>query len=328
MAYTPTIEGLFRSSNNKDFTANTIETFFLVRSDKNFEDDLQPQQVKDKVESEGRWNDSYVQLMFFVESDNKAKMLQLVFDDSSMSMDHLREVKMISNIFSYLQAEDNNLSIQQRLFFSTLLSQMFGHSRSILSLLKSLNIDIQRNNELENVEKVRLLHRYKIYLQALKDEPSIKNSISSPLNPENEADKEKIAQTLKKPYYVTPEYIKLVKDKDNFYWDIILENFQARFDNSDHNLKNMSIRSGEQTYSLELSNYTLFNGYQTLPKYFTLQNQSSTIIQTLAIKQRQLRPNSFADLFQEFKNTIMENTSKNSKSGQSAKQFFKNEIIL
>ncbi len=356
-SYTPTFEGLLRNSRNQDLGANTIEIMYMLKfqeqtaatekpvagadNDKLL---IAPTAVENKpteIESKkpaplpgqrneiATWHKLYFKLIFAIENENRVRLLQAQYEEPRMHLKDVKRLSYFSNIFYNLKSNSEKSTIEQRLFNSILLSFVVNHSQTLIKLLKEIDPSLHFNKELENTEKIRLLQRYKIYLQTLEDDPEIRDVLTSPLAPESVLEKEKVQLVLQKNHYNNPGYMKLLKRNSRFFWEMSLPNIQASFANDDHRINFLNVTLDGKQHHFKFYDHMLFGGIHDLPKYIVYRNDNrSFVVQTLSVKHYNYRPNTFHKKHQKYREALLENVKKSSSEEKPFITIFKPSFIL
>jgi len=326
--YTPTVEGLFRNSSNKEISSNTVVFKYMIKKTVSTVSSQSNQSLGTNATSMQRPLSQpqplYLKLIFSLEEEGKINMIQVLYSKSTMAEEDLLDVAMISDLEQHLVSNPGQ-NIRKGLLYSLILSMGLNNSSSIINFLKNLNIGIHKNDELVFAQKAELLNKYKNYLQTVKDDPDIKAALVSPLSPESLEDRHNIQEILKQSHYRNMGYIKLQKENSEFYWNIKMENFEARFSNEKHQLREMKLVHSDQIFELKFSHYILYDGIHELPKFMIFKGLSDVLlIQALSVSHLNLKRNYLNNRYQSYKKKMEKVSTESSQS----KSFIKPSFLI
>ena len=171
------------------------------------------------------------------------------------------------------------------------------------------NQDFELNREVMNAEKVSLLRKYQKYLKVVKEDKEMSEELESPLNPADEAVRQQVNEIKQSRMYTPSQNVKLVRENGLFFWVVDLENFTARFFNHSHMLDFLTMNMGDGNLELKCSEYMLYDGRHTLPKYFIIKDIRDRLFKISMVKLRHYNKSSqkFMDRYKFFKKKISEN---------------------
>lgn len=331
LAAIPTVEGLFRNSNNADVDTDTIvirvkvekkakETLIIGDENKELEVTKEgessnveklPTEVTDKKESP-----IYLKLIFEQEDKKPIKLLQVVYENSQMTKEAIIKADLFKNL-NELTLKDQN---SERVLIYSLLT-MFGLNTSeiVSSLLKKHNVDYRSNKEMLDPEKHELMRKYKGYLEAVKKDDAIKDSLNSPLESEDEVEKEKLKEIMKRRMYLASNQVRLIRESGKFYWRVKLENLEARFSNVEQNLLNIMLNTPNGQIQSTVSDYVLLDGSHELPKNIIIKDiiDNTFHFQILSFSSFNSKNKTINQRYQEYLEMLQKSEVKSSESTNS-----------
>ena len=182
----PSVEALFKNGNNKEIATNGISVSFKIKRfhfDKKVEEENQAEEGVEPLPDE-----YFVKIYFYQEKENLERFLQLTYKNSNMKEEALAEYIYLPNILKRSLWKSNN-NVEKVLFNSVLMSLLLNKSDPLISFLKNNNQKFYKNRDLINFEKKRLLENYKKYLEKVDEDKTVKDSLVSPLKPEDVEEK-------------------------------------------------------------------------------------------------------------------------------------------
>jgi hypothetical protein len=274
VAAVPTAEGLFRNGNNKDIDGDMIVLTFiieehvnkkLIESSKVAET---TEQVEDKLLGE-KMGPRYFKIIYGTESEERVEAILVEYNRAKLSAKSVIDVKYFSNLIEKIKSDE---FIEREIFYSVLNMLALNDSRAIAQVLMRHNTNFNDNNKLLNEKKYKLLNDYKKYLQTVKEDESLKETLENPLKPEDNEKMETVKETMGMPLYQRDETVKLVRDNTDFYWQVGLENSFAKFDSKKQRLIEFVHNNGSSSIKINMGEYILFDGIHELPKYIFLKD--------------------------------------------------------
>jgi hypothetical protein len=140
-----------------------------------------------------------------------------------------------------------------------------------------------------------MLENYKEYLISTKEDPDLREELSSPLNPTDLEEKGKVLDLMKKNIYQKTNQVKLVKTQNEFRWNVDLGTINAEFSNEGHRLKKFNLQSNGNI-EVTTGDHVLFNGIHELPKVIIFKSSNDRVykIRFLSLKHYQSYKKSFS----------------------------------
>ena len=273
-AAVPTAEGLFRNGSNKDIDGDMIVLTFiieehvnkkLIESSKVAET---TEQVEDKLLGE-TMGPRYFKIIYGTESEERIEAILVEYNRAKLSAKSVVDVKYFSNLIEKIKSDE---FIEREIFYSVLNMLALNDSRAIAHVLTRHNTNFNDNNKLLNEKKYKLLNDYKKYLQTVKEDESLKETLENPLKPEDNEKMETVKETMGMPLYKRDETVKLVRDNTDFFWQVGLENSLAKFDSKKQRLTEFVHNNGGSSIKINMGEYILFDGIHELPKFIFLKD--------------------------------------------------------
>ncbi|MDH5580308.1 MAG: hypothetical protein OEY33_00235 [Bdellovibrionales bacterium] len=281
----PTMEGLFRNVNSAEVEGELTLVRFMIE-ELNNESLLKQVKVEEQgpennVEPgmmENRVAPKFIKLLLSKESENKMGLVQLEFLDNKMKSSEVTRVKYISDIKDMV-ALDTSLS--RRIFYSLLLMYTMNDSVVIADTLKKVDMDFKTNEESIDEGKKDFLKKYKNYLEAIKQDPELKESVPNPLKPENPDELEFVKSLEKSSIYKESDKIQLVRKEGQFFWELGLNNINALFDNKTGRLNKLKLSFFGGDIEIRANDYLLFDGIHEAPKNIIIRNSDQRLFRVV-----------------------------------------------
>jgi hypothetical protein len=221
----------------------------------------------------------YIKIIFFVEKSGVIGAFQITYGDSQMQSSQIHDVKYIADLPKALTQE---ISPEKSLFYGALLMLATNHPDGMEAFIEKNGVKFNRNKTQVNEEKLALLKSYKEYLVNTKGKG--KGEAESPLNPPDPEERTKVIALFKSNTYTRSPNVELIKIGSEFFWKADWKNLQGLFTNEERRLKKFDYKNQDGEYSLEVSEFTLFNGINELPKFIEIKSEKglNTKIQIIA----------------------------------------------
>ncbi len=265
----PTPEGLFLNASNEEVEAETIVfTFKLTELEPEKEMVLvSPRDLeidKEKI-STLKQEPQYFRGIFQRLSEDSWEFLQAQYKLPSMKNDSLVHFYEGSRFIDFM-SKKTKLNPAQDLFYSSLMMIFLNEKRPFVKFLSQTNKNFKLNEQLINMEKRELYENYGKYLQAIKDDETLKDELISPLRPDDPEEMERVEKLINQPFYQNFPGISLVRDQKDFFLKLSLENFTAKFKNSNYQMQNFVFEDLGRRVSASFYDYVLLNGKHEVPK--------------------------------------------------------------
>lgn len=256
-AAVPTVEGLFRNSQNPDIEDSlavlTIRAQVETLSTKTESED---NEEKNEVEQE-KADFSYYKYLFDNSDLKLNRVLISKYDNSEMPMAELKGLEVRKDITEVKENEE--IKFEKRFINSILSMYGMNSSKMMSQIFKKYSGNFLTNEEVLNADKKELLNQYKEYLvkkneydkklKNLKESGALEqgeelkpeDEPKSPLVSEEEEEKTRIQNLISESMYKKGQHLKLVREGRDYYWDLEFNNLWARFTNENHELKKLKL---------------------------------------------------------------------------------------
>jgi hypothetical protein len=286
-ASVPTEEGLLKNLNNAGIPGNLITIKSMITSNA-----VGP--GSDLAKSD------YYKFIISLENPNAISLLQVAYSNGQMLNSQIRDVKYIPNMMDAIKKEKTP---EKGMFYSLFLMLATNRSEGAVLFLEKSGIQVIRNKNILNEEKMKLLRSYKSYLATTKG----KGDATSPLNPTDPQNKAKIVELFRSNTFQRARNIELVKRENEFVWKVDWKNITGYFSNEERRFRLMEYSTGENVIKAEASEYVLFNGTNELPKYITIKDAKGEIskIQILSLDTKINTDKKLSERYEESKKSIV-----------------------
>jgi len=298
LAAIPTVEGLFRNSSNREVAGEGIRISYSIEEQQNeillqktesesTDKELEVEMLKQKLEPV-----FIKQSILIGEDGNSLQSIKYIFNSAEMKNNNLINFKFAPSYNAKIISE---FDINKRVFESLKAMYLLNNSSIIGTLLREKGNGYKSNKDILDVEKVRLLERYKEYLIATKEDPDLREELSSPLNPTDLEERGKVLDLMKKNMYEKTNQVSLVKKKNLFRWKVDLGTILAEFSNEDHRLKKFNLQNNGQI-EVTTGDYILFDGLHELPKVIIFKGNNDRVykIRIISLKHYQTYKKTFS----------------------------------
>src|SRR3989339_70816 len=198
----PTVDALFRNSNNADLTGNLVKAKLIIREAK--ESETAGSAMSNETTASGSASVTsnasslattpyYFEFIFSV-AEGRMEVLQLEFSRPSMESRSLKKVTYLPNLLKRIKEDDQIVSSS---FYSLLMSLALNDSSGMMATISKILPGQQNNRQLLNEKKVELLKKYQSYLSAIKNDPFKEADLPNPMRPENPEEMETVKSILK-----------------------------------------------------------------------------------------------------------------------------------
>lgn len=251
-ASVPTVEGLLRNPSNGDVVQKTAVIRLSI--------ERKPEAIISEVDNVGFADKKshYVKYIFDTNLRTRVRAIQAVYKTKEMKAGDLVSVRYFNNI------ADEKIRREKRLFLAVLSSLILNRSEELMNYLKGISKDVMYNKENLDTAKKNLLSSYKRYLVDKKENSETERT--NPLKPELLEEKEKVDEIMRRPLFVKSGATKLKKKNNDFYWEVILDNFQGEFENESLKVRKMEFNNLSSIDQFTFENYLLIDGIHSFPK--------------------------------------------------------------
>lgn len=281
----PTEEGLLRNLNNADVSGNMITIKAMV----------QGSTLGNVTEAEGAKLD-YYKFVLSLENPSMISLLQVNYSNGQMLNSQIRDVKYISDLVGAIRKEK---SPERAMFYAALVMLTTNKSVGMEAFLEKSGIQIVKNKNITNEEKMKLLRSYKTYLLTNKG----KGEANSPLNPADPQAKAKALELFRANTFQRSKNIELTKMDNEFMWKVDWKTVQAYFSNEERRLRKLDFINGELNARLDASDYVQFNGINELPKFMIMRDTKgqTSKLQILSLETKINREKKLLERYEEAK---------------------------
>lgn len=251
-ASVPTEEGLLRNLNN----ANIPGVMVTLKAEvKKMGDDVGPQ--INRVD--------YYKWVFII--GDSISLFQINYNGSQMQNNQIQDVKLIGDL---ADAIEKNSSPDIGMFYGALTMLATNRSDIMESFIGRTGSLVVKNKAVLNEDKMKLIRTYRNYLLSTKG----KGEATSPLNPQDPAEKAKVVEIFKSNTFVRSKNVELVKEGNEFLWKADWKTVRAAFTNEERRLKYIEFSDVAAKARLDVSDYTLFNNVNEFPKNMLIKDSN------------------------------------------------------
>ncbi len=281
----PTEEGLLKNLNNANIPGNLITIKSAIQSGSS-------------IEAEAPKNDFY-KFVISIEAPGVYRMMQAQYASAQMQSAQLKDLKYIPDLIAAIKKEK---SAERGMFYSVLLMLAANKSEGMETFLEKAGINLVRNKDVLNEEKMRLLRSYRSYLANNKG----KGDSGSPLNPADPQAKVKTQELFRANTFERSKNIELTKLENEFVWKVDWKAIQAYFTNEERQLRTIEFNSPEGLVSITAQEYEILNGTNVFPKSVTLKDSKGVVskMQFSVLDIKANKDKKLSDRFEEAKKTF------------------------
>lgn len=282
LAAVPTEEGLLKNLNNAGIPGNLITIKAMVQG----------------PEVDGAKTD-YYRFQISLENPAVVSLLQVAYSNGQMLNSQMKDVKYIPDMVSAIKRDK---SVERGLFYAALMMLATNKSNGMEAFLEKNGIQIVRNKNILNEEKMKLLRAYRTYLANNKG----KGDANSPLNPPDPANKAKVVELFRANTFDRAKNIELTKIENEFVWKVDWKSTQGYFTNEDRRLRRLDYVNGDLNVRLDATEYIQFNGTNELPKFIFMKDSKglSSKMQILGLDTKTNREKKLAERYDELKKAL------------------------
>ena len=292
IASVPTEEGLLKNLNNAGIPGNLITIKAMAQS----AGGGQVGSVGTEIEAN---KTDYYKFVISLENPKSVGLLQVAYSNGQMLASQIRDVKYVPDLLAAIKKEK---TIERGLFYSVMMMLATNNSQGVELFLEKGGVQVVKNKNILNEEKMKLLRTYRTYLATIKG----KGEASSPLNPTDPQNKAKIIELFRANTFERSKNIELVKLENEFVWKVDWKSTKAYFSNEERRLRILDYTVADTTVKLEANDYVLFNGTNELPKMITFKDSRGMIskLQILSLDTKNNREKKLNERFDEAKKSI------------------------
>ncbi len=261
MAAVPTEEGLLKNLNNADIPGNLITIKAMLQAGATVGN------VAGAVEAP---KIDYYKFVISLENPSAISLLQIAYSNGQMLNSQIKDVKYIPDLVAAIRKEK---SPEKGLFNAIFMMLTTNRSQGMEAFLEKSGIQVVKNKNILNEEKMKLLKAYRNYLATNKG----KGEANSPLNPTDPQNKAKIIELFRANTFQRSKNIELVKIENEFFWRADWKSGLGYFSNEERRLRKFEYNLADTQIRIEASDYILFNGTNELPKAINLKDSKGIL---------------------------------------------------
>jgi hypothetical protein len=290
LAAVPTEEGLLKNLNNAGIPGNLITIKAMVQNSS--------PAVGAVSEAEASKAD-YYKFVISLENPNQVSLFQVTYSNSQMLNNQIREVKYIPDLLTAIKREKTP---EKGLFYAVMMMLTTNRSQGVEAFLEKSGVQIVRNKNILNEDKMKLLRTYRTYLANNKG----KGDANSPLNPADPQNKAKVLELFRANTFQRSKNIELTKIENEFLWKADWKSVKGYFTNEERRLRMIEYVFGDATIKLEAKDYILFNGTNELPKYVLFKDTKGQMakMQILSLDTKNNREKKLAERYEEARKSV------------------------
>lgn len=259
----PNMEGLFRNLSSGDATGNV--QILKLR--------MVPLEIDGQKENSEE--SKYIKMVFSIE-DSQVDLFQLEYKNANFSDSEVVRVRHFPSLNKVVMSDGN---IERSIFYGLLSMFATNLSKPLVFVLRKLDPDFLLNSNILNEEQVRIYSKQRRHLVSVRS-GATQASAPSPLRPATDDEKKKISETMNQDMYKKSENVNLVRENNNFYWQIKLSKIEALFSNKDFSILKLKIMQKESNYEYSFANYTMMSGESFLPQKIIYKNPNDKLFET------------------------------------------------
>lgn len=287
----PTEEGLLKNVNNAGIPGNLITIKAMVQNSS--------PSIGEVTGIEAIAKSDFFKFIISLENPNVMSLFQVHYSNGQMLNTQTKDVKYIPDLLLAIKKEKNQ---EKGMFYSALMMLATNQAQGMEAFLEKNGVQIVRNKNILNEEKMKLLRTYRTYLANNKG----KGDANSPLNPADPQNKAKVLELFRANTFQRSKNIELTKIENEFMWLADWKSVKGYFSNEERRLRILENTTNEGTIRLEARDYILFNGTNELPKYITFKDGKGavTTIQILGLDTKSNREKKLSERYEEARKIV------------------------
>lgn len=250
IAAIPTDEGLLRNPNNQIIAGQQVTLKAEVR--------------KQLEGGAGERVDHY-KFVFII--DDKISLLQINYSNSQMLASQIQDVKFIADLEDAIRKDRTP---ERGMFYGALAMLATNKADPIEAFIERTGSSIIKNKALMNEDKIKLIRTYRNYLLTTKG----KGEATSPLNPQDPAEKAKVVEIFKSNTFTRSKNIELVKEGNEFLWKADWKSVVGYFTNEERRLKSLEYSDVVAKVRMEAGEYAMLNNVNEFPRSLFLRDSA------------------------------------------------------
>ncbi len=288
-AAVPTEEGLLKNLNNAGIPGNLITIKALVQG----------------PEIEGVKTD-YYKFLISLENPNAISLVQIAYSNGQMLNTQMKDIKYLPDMVAAIKKEK---SVERGMFYAALVMLATNKAQGMEAFLEKNGVQIVKNKNILNEEKMKLLRSYRTYLANNKG----KGDANSPLNPQDPQAKAKVIELFRANTFERAKNIELTKIENEFVWKADWKSTQGLFTNEERRLRRLDYVNGDVSVRLNATDYIMFNGTNELPKLIFVKDSKgqTSKMQIIGLDTKTNREKKLSERYEELKKTLLSPTVDN-----------------
>lgn len=246
----PTDEGLLRNPNNQAIFGQQVTLKAEVRK-----------------QLEGGVAERVDHYKFVFTIDDKISLLQVNYSNAQMLGSQIQDVKYIYDLEDAIRKDRTP---ERGMFYGALAMLGTNKAEPIEAFIERTGSSIIKNRALMNEDKMKLIRTYRNYLLTTKG----KGEATSPLNPQDPAEKAKVVEIFKSNTFTRSKNIELIKDGNEFLWKADWKSVVGYFTNEERRLKSIEYSDVVAKVKLDASEYAMLNNANEFPRSIFLKDSS------------------------------------------------------
>lgn len=252
--YIPSFESLLRNGNNMDIGKNTLVAKMIIKNES------EPAEKSEAVVIK----DDFIKYVIYNEKENNSQLVELKYTDMSFNLNRLYDIDVIP--FNELSnISKNKEKIEQRFYFALMGILLTNNGSLMIDFLQEQGINVSGNSELIDQPKLKLLKEYKYYLDRKKNDKEGAD-LRNPLTPEDDEQRVKVKEALKRPLIKEDNIVKRFKNGHYFGWLVDNEKMSFVF-NDNHQLEEIKIMTIAGEISAQLGKFILHGANFQFPEF-------------------------------------------------------------
>ena len=305
----PPVESLFRNGSNKDITQETTVLRFKVQELHT------PDPLEETPLTERKLFNKYYKIIFHKNRYERIELIQAEYPNAKTQTDSISALYEKRSFFRHI-TKQKTIHAERDIFWGLLASFALNDSTIISAFLKKSDKNYRDNAAIINQKLKRFYNGHKKYLQTIRDEPQLKATLTSPLQPKEVHEKERVREIMKTPFYTPSSQVRLVKEDDTFFILLELEKIKAQFTNDDFKLVNFSYYEPRGSIHVNAFNYHVVNSTNEVPRNIIFNFfEKKYHVQILSLKHASYRPQSIAKIKKSYRKAQQKNLAAAAKKG-------------
>lgn len=248
----PTHEALFKSSGSPESSLSTVVLKLQISRELSGQSLLTPiSSAGENISSAIKENTVFAKITL-ERGRGDVEVLQTIHSALPMTERNIITAMYKQNLSRTILHESKP---ERSLFFSLILNQVFGETKTIVEFFRSIDSSFKTDKELLDPEKVAFFESYKQFLmeEEKNKETSVESGANSPMMPTSPEAKDALAKAMNGPLYKDGDGVMLHREKGEFFWQLLLPNIFALIGVEKRDLRVVKLRTndGETLVNLE-----------------------------------------------------------------------------